>query len=180
MLPNLLHLAALKNLSTTSDMPKSGVNVTIVMPSVALVRVSPSEINVQQRFLVEPDAMQRLALPFLAAFFVALEGEHAFARLHVAATAPTHDDVVERTRCAAAHHRIGDRVGRVMPVPIPPAAAAGRPARAAVCRACWSPVTPAAKSRTGRTGRTERGRFPADVAGMEMSRRETKTRRRMA
>ena len=41
--PNLSTASALKNRSTTSLMPSSGVNVTIVMPSVAFVRVSPSE-----------------------------------------------------------------------------------------------------------------------------------------
>ncbi len=34
--------SSLRNMRTTSDMPSNGVNVTMTMPSVALVRVSPS------------------------------------------------------------------------------------------------------------------------------------------
>lgn len=41
--PILSTSCAVKNLSTTSLIPSSGVKVTIVMPPVALVRVRPSE-----------------------------------------------------------------------------------------------------------------------------------------
>lgn len=41
--PILCTSPALRNLSTTSLMPSSGVKVTIVIPPVALVRVRPSE-----------------------------------------------------------------------------------------------------------------------------------------
>ena len=49
--------ASPRNSITTSDMPSSGVKVTMTMPPVALVRVRPSDVDVERRLLVEPDAV---------------------------------------------------------------------------------------------------------------------------
>jgi hypothetical protein len=64
-------------------MPFSGVAVIITIPSVALVRVSPSMYRSPAGALHQVDEVQRLALPFGPPLIVALEAKHGMAAGHV-------------------------------------------------------------------------------------------------